>query len=270
MQDVIYEKHATMNPNFPIIFHPAKYTQGTVGFYMHWHEHIEILYFIEGCTDVIIDNTQITAKEGDIAVINSNCMHAMSLKPLDCKYHCLIIDKVFFNSFFDPMEAITFDNLIENPQVAQLLDNIAFEMSQKKDYYKQSVKANVFLLLCEISRNHNKFPSSIKDKTGSQKLTMVKNAINFINTHYKEPITIDDIVTYVGFSKYHFCHTFKEVTGNTTFDYINILRCNQSRKLLRTGAYNVSESALLSGFNNLSYFTKTYKKHMGVLPSQDV
>ncbi|MEG0691771.1 MAG: AraC family ligand binding domain-containing protein [Oscillospiraceae bacterium] len=212
MQPVIYEKHARMDPNFPITFHPAQYGNGSVGFYMHWHEHIEILYFVEGSADMLIDNSQISAKQGDIAVVNSNCMHAMALKPRDCKYHCLIIDKLFFNSFFDPMESVTFNDLIQDKQVSSLLDLIAQEMCDQQEYYKQTVKAYVFLLLSVMSRKFSVAPSNLKDKMGSQKLTMVKNAINYINIHYKENLTIDDIVSHIGFSKYHFCHTFKEYT----------------------------------------------------------
>ncbi|MFZ2538482.1 MAG: AraC family transcriptional regulator [Oscillospiraceae bacterium] len=270
MQSMSYEKHSPTDPNFPITFHPEEYDNSTFGFYMHWHEHVEILYFIGGSANIIIDNLQISVKQGDIAVVNSNCMHSMAVKPLDCQYHCLIIDKLFFDSFFEPLEGIIFNEIIRDEQVNSLLDLIADEMSQKKEYYKQTTKAYVFLLLAVMSRKFSASTSSIKDKIGSQKLTMVKDAISYVGMHYKENISIDDIVSHIGFSKYHFCHTFKEITGQTAFDYINILRCNQAKKLLCTGKHNISESALLSGFNNLSYFTKTYKKYMGGLPSQDV
>ena len=58
---------------------------------------------------------------------------------------------------------------------------------------------------------------------------------------------------------------FKEVTRRTPVDYINFIRCNYARNLLLSGRYNVSESAEMSGFKNLSYFSKTYKKYMGCL-----
>ena len=51
-------------------------------------------------------------------------------------------------------------------------------------------------------------------------------------------------------------------------NYLNYTRCSYARKLLASGRYNVSESAEHSGFSNLSYFAKTYKKYMGELPSQ--
>jgi AraC-like DNA-binding protein len=49
--------------------------------------------------------------------------------------------------------------------------------------------------------------------------------------------------------------------------YINILRCEHARKMLQNGNYRVEEVAYLCGFDNMSYFSKTYKKYMGCLPS---
>ena len=52
-------------------------------------------------------------------------------------------------------------------------------------------------------------------------------------------------------------------------DYVNFARCSQARRLLITGRYNVTEAAQRSGFENLSYFTRTYKRYMGALPSRE-
>lgn len=270
IESISYEKHNMGDPNFPITFHFANYDKGTVGFYMHWHEHLEFLYFVDNGATVILNNSQVVASKGDVVVVNSNCMHSMLYKPLGCRYHCLIIDKLFFDSFFAPLQEIVFNELINDKEVTDIFKLIADEMYNKKDYYKQTVKAYVSMLLSILSRKHSSPISCLNEQTGSQKLTMVKSAIDYISIHYKENISIDDIISYVGFSKYYFCHTFREVTGQTAFDYINVLRCNQAKKLIMTGKYNISESALMSGFNNFSYFTRTYKKHMGVLPSQDI
>ena len=78
---------------------------------------------------------------------------------------------------------------------------------------------------------------------------------------------MDSVCRETGFSKSYICHTFKEVTGQTVLDYVNFLRCNHARSLLASGKYNVGESALQSGFSNLSYFSRTYRRIMGELPS---
>ena len=59
---------------------------------------------------------------------------------------------------------------------------------------------------------------------------------------------------------------FKKYTGNTVFEYINISRCKTAATLIASGM-SVSAAANECGFENLSYFSRTYKKYMGKLPS---
>lgn len=270
MQPQSYEKHSLQDPNFPLSFHPAIEFKSTVGFESHWHEHIELLYFMSGNAEMTVNTRQLFPKKGELAVVNSNCMHSMPYRSLDCRYYCIIINKNFFDGFFSPMKDIAFGELIADNKAGYIFELIAGEMEQKNGFYKQTVKAYTTLLLSLLARNFRVPVKMLEDKRLNQRLSMVKAAIGYISIHYKEDISIDDIVRHIGFSKYHFCHAFKEITGQTSFDYINILRCNEARRLIFSGKYNVSESALLSGFNNFSYFTRTYKKYMGVLPSREV
>ena len=119
-------------------------------------------------------------------------------------------------------------------------------------------------MLAQIYRAHDKGDGHVKANN-----KMIADAIEYLNTHFSEPITVDEICESVGFSKYYFCRKFKAVTGKTVVDYINFLRCVNARRLIQSGQYNVSESAYMSGFNNLSYFSKTYIKHIGHSPSEE-
>jgi len=61
---------------------------------------------------------------------------------------------------------------------------------------------------------------------------------------------------------------FRAYTGMPVIHYINTLRCDYARKLITENGCNVSEAALMVGISNLPYFTRLYKRHMGVLPSK--
>ena len=50
-------------------------------------------------------------------------------------------------------------------------------------------------------------------------------------------------------------------------EYVNYLRCAYAQQLLKDGEYNISETAVKSGFSDISYFTKVFKQQMGRLPS---
>ena len=83
-------------------------------------------------------------------------------------------------------------------------------------------------------------------------------------------IAADSISTEAGFSKYYFCRSFKEITGRTVIDYLNLTRCSHAQSLLLSGSCNVSECAEQCGFQNLSYFSKTYRRYMGHSPSNQL
>ena len=101
---------------------------------------------------------------------------------------------------------------------------------------------------------------------------------SFLHSYKKMPLaslmaaghTFEEICKKFNASKYYLSHIFKEITGQTIISHLNFVRCKHAKSLLKSGNYNVSESAYKSGFNNLSYFSKTYKSIMGNLPIKDL
>ena len=90
------------------------------------------------------------------------------------------------------------------------------------------------------------------------------------NLSIKEKIKIEEILEESGFSRAYFSREFKKITGNSIVDYINFVRCSRTEELISTGDYIISEAAEMCGFSSMSYFSKTYKKFMGRLPSETV
>ena len=91
--------------------------------------------------------------------------------------------------------------------------------------------------------------------------------MKYINSRLTEHVSVDDIADHISISKYHFCREFKKETGYTVVGYINLMRCLKAKKLLASGEYTVSEAARECGFENLSYFSKTFKTVTGTLPA---
>lgn len=263
-----FEQHIYKDPNFPIVLHFDTNNPNTHEFYLHWHEPLEILFFTNHQADVTIEAVRVTAKKGDVVVINSNHLHSLFADQDGCSYHCLIIDKVFCDMFSIPIEDTNFNELVTDPNVSELFKKIVLEMKERGPLYKTSVKSYVLELLVILCRCHCNLNVSLSDRPNQKKMSLVKKAISYIGAHFREKISVEEICSHIGFSKYYFCRTFKEVTGKTVVEYINILRCNHARKLLDSNDYNVSESAILSGFANMSYFTRLYKKLFGKLPSE--
>ncbi|WMJ22973.1 AraC family transcriptional regulator [Paludicola sp. MB14-C6] len=264
-----YEKVFSASSKLPITYHKDTNTINRyVGFHLHWHEHIEILYFSKGTGIVYVNNVPIQASEGEIVVISSNMLHAMPSKLPNCTYHCIIINKVFIDNILGDKD-IFFKEHITDIRVINLYEAIIKEMAERGELFQSQAAAYCSLLLGELARNFAYSERNTVSMTKSPKQKLVKKAMAFIMRNYKGSLSIEAIAEYIGCSKYYLCHIFKEVTGQTMIDYINILRCSQVKRFILDENYSITEAAYSSGFNNLSYFTKIYKKYMGILPSQE-
>ena len=266
MDSFNYEPHIHEDPSFPIIFHLSS-AQRSGSFFIHWHESIEILFIVEGSVVVISDTNQVTAAKGDIAVINSGNIH--NIKSIDeiSKYYCLIIDKKLCEEFGLYIEELVFQRQISDETARSKFDVIRHEMLSKMVLYKSAVKSAIIDFLIYLYRNYilNEAPWS---KHVNIKINIIKQSIKYHQDNHHKDISPSDIAREIGLSESYFCRAFKEITGYTAMHYLNHIRCTNAKKLLQTGTYTVGEAALSCGYNNFSYFSKTYKKHIGYLPSE--
>ena len=262
-----YELHTYEDPSFPFIFHQTTMSPYYSDFLSHWHENIEILFVIEGEIIVMSDANIVTAHKDDIVFINSNNVHHIHTNEVEAKYLCLIIDSKFCGGYGLDTEEIIFQRLISDDCVKDKYLAIKDEFGAKKVLYKSAIKSLVMEMLIYLYRQYALSETTLINQSKTEKVVIIKKAIRYIQDNYHNNITVLDIAAHTGLSKYYFCHLFKEFTGITTVRYINILRCENAKKMLQNGNYRVEEVAYLCGFDNLSYFSKTYKRYMGCLPS---
>lgn len=267
MNNNSYELHTYEDPSFPFIFHQTTMSPYYSDFLSHWHENIEILFVIQGEIIVMSDANIVTAKKDDIVLINSNNVHHIHTNEIEAKYFCLIIDSKFCFEYGLDIEEITFQRLISDNFVKDKYLAIKEEFATKRVLYKAAIKTLVMEMLVFLYREYVLSETTLTNKSKTEKIVIIKKAIRYIQDNYHKNITVLDTAEYVGLSKYYFCHIFKEFTGVTMVKYINILRCENAKKMLQNGNYRVEEVAYLCGFDNLSYFSKTYKKYMGCSPS---
>ena len=89
-----------------------------------------------------------------------------------------------------------------------------------------------------------------------------------MESSYNLPLTLDEISASVGMSPKYFCRFFHEMTHRTPIDYLNYYRIERACYQLITTDLSITEIAYASGFNDLSYFIKTFKKYKGTTPKQ--
>ena len=96
----------------------------------------------------------------------------------------------------------------------------------------------------------------------------LKQASEFIGSSYTSSITLQDISDSVYMTPKYFCRFFHEMTHHSPIDYLNYYRIERACYLLLTTNQTITEVAYNTGFNDLSYFIKIFKKYKGITPKQ--
>ena len=95
----------------------------------------------------------------------------------------------------------------------------------------------------------------------------ISKGIEYIQEHYHEDLTLDQVSKYLGINKCYFCSLFKRATDLTFSQFLNKVRIEASKQRLIHSTDSVLDIALAVGFNNHNYFTSTFKKVMGITPN---
>lgn len=147
----------------------------------------------------------------------------------------------------------------EQQYVEQILDNLQ-RYTHSKHYLDPVLKSGYIALLVCLHKNQIQVKASSGD--------MIQKAVEYINQHISESISMDDICRQIHISKYHFCRHFKKTTGFTVMDYVLKTRIVAAKSMLTDTTLPVSEISSRCGFSSTSYFCRVFKEHTDLTPLQ--
>lgn len=227
------------------------------------HKNIEILHFTKGCGSVLCGENSYDVVPGDVVVVNSYLAHRVDAKET-IVYDCLIVYDDFCEENGIDTSLTQFDAKITDPKVFAACQNVLDQFTDHSSLWQARVRSSMLQLLILLCREYS-HPRSAPI-TEDQAFQSVIGAITYMKDNLRQKLTVEEIAQHAGFSKFYFLRLFKRVTGCTVVQYINLLRCETAKELLRDRSYSVKEAALACGFDNLSYFSSVFKKHTGHLP----
>lgn len=137
-------------------------------------------------------------------------------------------------------------------------------------YYKDIASFHFFEDLKEYIREFiNLYITLLQVKSTKPLRNDIRDALQYIEDHYNEPISLNDVALHINISKNHLSFLFKKETGKTFSDYLIHYRINEAKKLLKHNSnYSLSEIAEMTGFHDTSYFSKVFKKITQISPNQ--
>ena len=149
--------------------------------------------------------------------------------------------------------------------IASGIRNIWVEMQHEESNFDICVKYYISIILIYLSRIL--WSNQAEDNAARASCRKIGAAIDFINQHFRENMTLDVIAEQVGYSRSHFSAEFHKWMGMTTWNYISIKRIEEALSLIKTSNLSILEIALSCGFNNTANFGKTFKKYTNLPPS---
>ncbi len=249
-----YETHSLKNPLLPFVYFPEMLVAHRQS-RPNWHEDMELLWCLEGAGTVRYGSQTMEFRPGDVLGINTDIVHYIASQG-QVRYRCLIIKNAFLadNGIAPP----SFLPKIQDPELFSQCEAVAeaFSLGEIPE-----IRYRILGLLRILGR---KYRVPREETQGPNEY--VKQTLIYIRQHLNRTMTLDEIAAHVGITKYHLTRQFRTYTGKTIVETINLLRCNEARLAMEEGM-GVSQAARSCGFENLSYFTRTFRRLMGVLPS---
>lgn len=265
MENYIYETHSIRDPLLPFIFHKRFDVSERDHFALNWHKNIELLYCIGGSGYVRCGLERTAFSQGDLFVVNADIPHDVGS---DClvSYRCLIVDDSFCEDNGIPIGRLRFRPLIRDEKMGRLFEAVT-EAFDRRDSGRICAVADIRFAVLDLIRNLcAAYGASEYGSTQKVSIAHVKKALTYIRAHMAEPISLEAMAGFVGISKFHLSHIFKEFTGQRIIETVNLIRCAEARRLIEEGM-GVSAAAAACGFENLSYFSRTFRRICGILPS---
>ena len=112
------------------------------------------------------------------------------------------------------------------------------------------------------------FSESMFNYTPSKNNEIIKKAIGYIYEHFNTPLTLEETAASVHLHPSYFSSLFKQSTGSSFKEYLNMVRIEESKRLLSNTDYSIIDVAVAVGFEDQSYFSKVFKKYTGLTPKQ--
>ena len=107
-----------------------------------------------------------------------------------------------------------------------------------------------------------------RDPENRQVVEKLKTVLQYIREHYQQPVTVGELAELCHFSEYYFMRFFKQYMNTTCIEYMNQYRMEIAAGKLLSGVESVTDIALDTGFHNISYFNRVFKKKFGMTPKE--
>lgn len=240
--------------NNVIYVEKEKYPEMETSFHHHL-DHQELIFHFSGLSTVLFNGKTLDTVPGTLRYLprGANQQYIVKRKePGDC------ID-VFFSTDIPLSEEAFVKNLAENNQISTLFRKLFHTWIRKDDGYEYECLSLLYRILAELEKE-NYIPE--------KQYHLLKPALEYIDLHFLDnKISIDLLAKLCGISTSYLKKLFLKKFGMPPVKYIIQLKINYACDLLRSGRYDITQTAAMCGYRDIYYFSRQFKEYAGVSPS---
>lgn len=250
---------------------------------LHWHDDAELIVVKKGAGSVTVDFTNYTVSAGELILVLPGHLHAISEIPgKTMEYENILFSpsllsgksgdlcsRDFVEPFFSgQMELETLllcPSLSWYPEVWNLITEIDRLCDSRPTGYQLAVKSALFRFVFLFLPHTQKNSGTAKAPKSLEKL---KTIVQYVEANYAEPITVEEMADLSGYSKSHFMKFFRSCMGKAFVVWLNDYRLTMAARMLKISDSSILEISESSGFRNLSYFNRMFRRKYHKTPRE--
>ena len=241
---------------------------------LHCHEFVEIFYVVSGTALHILNGQKMSISSGDVYILKPSDYHCFKSSDSTTNFiHrdiCISVEE--YQAVCAFLELPTFDEMLNstttlhtklNIEMITFLENTfnSFTLDINTASYNRlcrSITSSILLFMSSHNAqlNHTVVPSWIQD------------ILDLLRSPYMYNMSVSEITNNIPYTKQHICNTFKKYMGQSITEYFLHQRLNYAKYLLLSTTDSTASIATITGFNNTSFFYRSFKKKFGVTPSE--
>ena len=283
-REPIHETVSHGKKTFPYAVYHARIPEWLLGFPLHWHDEFEIILVTYGQGLFTVNSRTSLCHTGDVIIIPPGSIHSIERNQNDYVEYFNILFS--FSLLEENPESHCFRNFLtlisestclknylltpENPltaKIAPLTKDLIDHRDEKYSGYELMIKSRLYEILHHLIKENlsdeKASPQSEREKENARKL---KKVLSYTKEHFAEKISVSEAASQCSLSESRFMTFFKNQTGTSYVQYLNDYRLEAAAAQIQNSHTPETDVALQNGFENISYFIRSFKKKFGCTP----
>lgn len=240
---------------------------------IHWHNHLELLYILDGNMTAYINELSYALVPGDILLVNPKDIHATHVSG-NCHYYLLQIPAAHLALIDNDWKLLHFgEYLPHSPDKSSVNHNLSFLFGHLIQLDREHTPGYRLLFLAQIYEllyllyKHDSTRLSARSRSRTERdLLRIEQSMQYVKKNYRNQFSLENVAKELSLTPEYFCRMFRKYTGQTFFTYVNQVRLLYFYEDLLHTDESITYLLDKHGITNYKVFMREFKKAYGTTP----